>query len=102
MRKMTATDTRIHFGEVMRRVVEQSEEIIVERAGLPQVVILSVDTYERMKKARQRENWDEVLARVIQVGARIRARREGQSLTPPEEVIRRMREERNAQFDDLR
>lgn len=48
-RKMTATDTRIHFGEVMRRVVEQGEEIIVERAGLPQVVILSVDTYERMK-----------------------------------------------------
>jgi prevent-host-death family protein len=101
-RKMTATAARVHFGEVMRRVVEQGEQIIVERAGRPQVVILSVDAYERMKTAQRREDWHEVLARAVQVGARVRARREGRPLTPPDEIIRQMREERDAQFDSLR
>ncbi len=101
-RKMTATDARIRFGEVMRRVVEQGEQIIVERAGQPQVVILSVAAYEQMKVAQQQEGWREALARAIQIGTRIRARREGQPLTPPEEVIRQAREERDAQLADLR
>ena len=101
-RRMTATDARVHFGEVMRRVVEQGEQIIVERAGRPQVVILSVDAYEKMKTAQRREDWREALARAVQVGARVRARREGRPLTPPDEIIRQMREERDAQFDSLR
>ena len=101
-RRMTATDARVHFGEVMRRVVEQGEQIIVERAGKPQVVILSMATYEQMKMAQQREGWRDALARAIQVGAKIRARRGEQPLTPPEEVIHRMREERDAQLANLR
>jgi prevent-host-death family protein len=101
-RKMTATDARVHFGEVMRRAVEQGEHIIVERSGRPQVVILSVAAYEKMKTAQQREDWREALARAVEVGARVRARRKGQPLTPPEDVIRHVREERDAQFDDLR
>jgi len=100
-RMVTATDARIRFGEVMRRVVEQGEQIIVERAGRPQVVIISVDTYERMKTTQQRAGWQERLARAVHVGAAIRARRGGQSLTPPEEIIRQMREERSAQLDSL-
>ena len=101
-RKMTATDARIRFGEVMRRVVERGEQIIVERAGKPQVVILSMAAYEQMKMTQQREGWRDALARAIQVGAKIRARRGEQPLTPPEEIIRQVREERDAQLADLR
>lgn len=100
-RRMTATDARIRFGEVMRRVVEQGERVIVERVNKPLVVILSMSTYKQMKAAQQRESWQDALARVIEVGARIRARREGQPLTPPDEIIHQMREERDAQLANL-
>lgn len=100
--KVTATNARIHFGEVMRQVTEKGEPIIVERAGKPQVVIISVDAYEKMKAAQQQVSWQETLARAIQVGARIKARRGGQPLTPPEDVVSQVREERDAQLDDLR
>jgi prevent-host-death family protein len=100
-RKMTVAETRARFDEVLRRVVEQGEKIIVERAGQPQVVIVSVDEYKRATEAR-REDWPEILSRAIQVGAQIRARRGDQPFTPPEEVLRQTREERNVQLDDLR
>jgi prevent-host-death family protein len=32
-RTMSATDARVHFGEVMRHVVERGESVIVERGG---------------------------------------------------------------------
>ena len=44
----------------------------------------------------------EELERAIGVGARIAARRGGQPLTAPEEVIRQAREERDAQLTGLR
>ena len=98
---VSATEARIHFGELMRRAVESQEPIIVERGGKPHVVMLSVAEYERLV-ARQKESWPEALERVIQVGARINARRDHQPLTPPEEVIRQAREERDGQFANLR
>jgi prevent-host-death family protein len=98
---MTATDTRVRFGEIIRRVAEQEERIVVERAGRPRVVILSVATYEKMKLAEQREDWREALARAIKIGKKIKARRGGRPLTPPEEVIHQMRKEHDAQLDSL-
>ncbi|MBN1978492.1 MAG: type II toxin-antitoxin system Phd/YefM family antitoxin [Anaerolineae bacterium] len=74
----------------------------MERAGRPQVVIVSVDAYEKMKAAQQQMDWQEALAQVIQVGSRIKARRGDQPLTPPEDIVSQVREERDAQFDDLR
>lgn len=102
MEKITATNARIHFGEVMRQVTEEGEPVVVERAGQPQVVIISVDAYEKMKAAQQQVRWQETLARAIQVGARIKARRDGQPLTPPEDIVSQVREERDAQLGDLR
>jgi prevent-host-death family protein len=100
--KITATNARIHFGEVMRQVTEEGRPVIVERAGRPQVVIMSVDAYEKIKAAQQQMGWQETLARAIEVGAQIKARRGDQPLTPPEDVVSQVREERNAQLDDLR
>jgi prevent-host-death family protein len=99
---VSATQARIHFGELMRRVVEEQEPIIVERDGKPHIVLLSISEYERLQAGRQREGWDKALERAIQIGARIKARRGGQPITPPEEVIRQVREERDGQFPNLR
>jgi len=51
-RTMSATQARMHFGDVMRRVVENGETVIVERAGKPQVAVISLADYERLRELR--------------------------------------------------
>jgi len=41
-RRVSATEARIRFGELMRRAVEDKEAIIVERGGKLYVVVVSV------------------------------------------------------------
>ncbi|MDP9374162.1 MAG: type II toxin-antitoxin system Phd/YefM family antitoxin [Chloroflexota bacterium] len=41
-RTIRATGARTHFGELMRRIVEERETVIVERGGTPQIVVLSI------------------------------------------------------------
>jgi prevent-host-death family protein len=48
-RRMTATEARIHFGRGDAAVVELGEQVIVERDGRPQIVMLSIAEFERMK-----------------------------------------------------
>jgi prevent-host-death family protein len=99
-RKMSATEARIHFGELMRWVVESQEPVIVERGGEPHVVVLSVDRYESLLAGQQeRDSWREL---VRQAREQIRAELGDRDLTPPEEVLRQMREERDAQLLALR
>jgi len=100
-RVVTATEARVRFGELMRRVVEEQETVIVERAGKQQVVVLSVTEYEQLRTARRKEDWKQVLQQAMELGERIRARRGGRPLPPAEEVIREMREERSEQLVDL-
>ena len=99
-RVITATEARIHFGELMRDVVENQQPVIVERGGKPQVVVLSIDKYESLLAGQaQREDWRSLLA---QAHERIRADLGGRELPAPEDIIREMREERDAQIMDLR
>ena len=97
--KVSATEARIHLGELMRRVVEGGGPIIVERGGKPYVVLLSVEEYEHLVKGQRPEDWRE---RVTQAREQIRADLGGRKLTPPEEVLRQIREERDAQLLGLR
>ena len=43
-------------------------------------------------------DWQAALERVVQLGARIKARRRGQPLTPPADVIRDARRQRDAEL----
>lgn len=45
---VTATQARSHFGEMIRRANVGQETIVVERDGIPTVVILSVPRYEEL------------------------------------------------------
>jgi prevent-host-death family protein len=99
-RKISATDARIRFGELMRRVVENQEPIVVERSGEPHVVVISVDQYERLMAAQEEhEDWREL---VRQARAQVRADLGERELPPPEEVLREIREERDEQLTPLR
>jgi prevent-host-death family protein len=101
-RSVSATEARIHLGELMRWAVENDEPIIVERGGQPHVVLLSIAEYEQLKASGQRQSWQDALDQAVRVGAKIQSRRKGKPLTPPEEIIRQMREEQDAKFADLR
>jgi len=99
-RKMSATEARIHFGELMRRVVERQETVIVEHSGKPHVVVLSVDKYERLVAAQEEgEDWRELVRRSRD---QVRADLGDRKLTSPEDVLREMREERDEQLTALR
>ena len=96
---MSATDARIHFGELMRHVVENDVPIIVEKAGKPQVVILSVEEYERLQMSFEAVDKESVFADILMYAAQIR-KRQSSEFPPSEEIIRQMREERDAQLLD--
>jgi prevent-host-death family protein len=95
-RTMSATDARIRFGELMRWVVEGKQPVIVERGGKPHVVVISVDEYERLVAGRQDgTTWQDL---VRQARDQIATELGDRELPPPEDVIRQMREERDAQL----
>ena len=99
-RTISATEARVRFGELMRWAVEKQEPIIVERGGKPHVVLLSVDKYNRLLAGQEeQEDWKEL---VRQAREQIRAELGERQLPPPEEMIRQMREERDAQLLALR
>jgi len=94
---VSATEARVHLGKWMRRAAE-GEVVIVARGGKPYVVMLSVETYLRLRGERP-PTWEETLKRIQELRAQIRKDLGGRPLTPPpEEVIRAMREERDAQI----
>ncbi len=101
-RVVSATEARIHFGELMRRVVEEREPVIVERGGQPQIVMMAVTEYEQLKANQKPEDWQQALNQAAEIREKIMARRQGQPLPPADEIIRQMREERDEQLLSLR
>jgi prevent-host-death family protein len=98
-KSISATEARIHFGEMMQRVSEGQQAIIVERNGRPQIVMISIDEYERLKAAGQaRDSWWDQLR---QVRENIAGELAGRELPAAEEIIRQMREERDVQLFDM-
>ncbi|HEC36458.1 MAG TPA: type II toxin-antitoxin system Phd/YefM family antitoxin [Anaerolineae bacterium] len=94
-RVVSATEARIRFGELMRQVVENQEHIIVERGGKSHVVVISIDEYERLLRRQQQEDWKGLVA---QARAQIQAELGDRELPPSNEVLRQIREERDAQL----
>jgi len=98
---VSATEARVHFGEVMQRVEDTDEMVIVERGGRPKVAIISIkqlDALERRASGEDVPHW-----KVLQQQVRALIRQNGNvPLSPPsEDVIREMRQERNARITNL-
>ena len=98
-RVVSATEARIHFGELMREAVETNEAIIVERGGKSYVVVISVEEYERLRKRQQRDEWKELVH-----GARVQIQADlgGRTLPRPEEILQQVREGRDEQLLAMR
>jgi prevent-host-death family protein len=98
---VTATEARVRFGELIRHVAEKREPVIVERSGKPQAVVLSVPEYERLLEGlKRKENQWKVL--VDAARGQIRSELGKRKLTPPEDIVAKMREERDERLTRLR
>lgn len=95
-RVITATEARVRFGELMRRVTESGVAVIVEKDGKPQVAILSVAEYSRLKSgAKGGTGWEDLLDRAHQV---IKGELGRRQLPDAARVLQEMREERDAEL----
>lgn len=89
---MTATEARVRFGALVRRVAS-GEAVLVARDGRPTMVALPISDYARMAAAADPLGaW---LARVDVIRERIRGELAGRSLPPVEDLIRGGRDERD-------
>ena len=88
---VSATEARIHLGELMRQAVDNRAAIVVERGGQPHVVILSIGEYRRLQRAvRQQEHWRDMVGEARSL---IEVDLSDRELPPPDEVLRQIREE---------
>ncbi len=98
-RVLNATEARVHFGELLRRVAERDETVVVERGGIPQAVVMSVADYHRLMARSTGGDWREA-ARAAR--ERVKAELADAPAPPPEELLRQSREDRDEQLDRLR
>lgn len=49
-RTVSATEARAHFGQVIQNAYESNEHVIVERDGIPVIVMLPISEYHRLIK----------------------------------------------------
>ena len=97
-RTITATEARVHFGELMRRVSENDETIVVERGGKPQMVVISLAEYDRLRGEHEpEEDWWELAARSREL---IRQHLGDRPFPDVDQLFAEMREERDAQLLD--
>jgi prevent-host-death family protein len=92
VRRVSATEARIHLGELTQEAVESREPILVERRGKSHVVILSADEYERLLQVRQQDDWLEL---VRQAREQIRMHLQGRTQPPPDEILEQSRQARD-------
>jgi prevent-host-death family protein len=102
-RTMSATEARVHFGDVLRAVAERGETVFIERGGKPQAVVVSIDEYKRLKgnmvQGEEEDWWD----RVERARARFAEITKGKQIPDADDLINGGREEREAiYFDRLR
>jgi hypothetical protein len=95
VRRLAATDARVHFGELVDSVAENDEVVEVERADDFVVVFGPTDVAEPVKKAFDAEAW---LANLDRIHQQIRAYRkatpDAEITEMPEDIIRELRESR--------
>lgn len=96
---VTATEARVHFGEILRRVGEKGETVLVEKGGRLQAVVMGPAEYERLLARSRPGAWREKALRARRL---VRAEAAVSPVQPAEEMIRTGREERDEHLNGLR
>lgn len=57
---ISAVQARIHFGEIIEKAYVNREQVVVEKDGIPMVVILSFPQYEQLLKEAKLARFERV------------------------------------------
>jgi prevent-host-death family protein len=97
-RTVSATEARVHFGEVIRAVAETGETYVVERAGKPQVAIVPASLLDRWTRSGGADPRQAVLDGIgrRRLALRHRWNRRGRKPPDPAALVRDGREARDA------
>jgi len=97
---MSATEARVHFGEVLKAVSEQGDSVIVERAGQRLAVVVPMSDYEQLRSRSDR--WARSMEGIRRLREYLQAERAAGRLRDVdidvEGDLRRSREERDEQL----
>lgn len=65
MKTVPAVEARVHFGEIIKKSFKKGDRFIVEKSGIPMVVILNANEYAQYARMmEEREERFKVLDRV--------------------------------------
>ncbi len=98
MVRVTEAEARKRFGELIRDVAEGQETVLIEKDGESQAVVISLAEYTRLRARTEETGGQDWKRRVDRLRERISQELGEGWLPPAEEVIRRMREERDEQI----
>jgi prevent-host-death family protein len=95
---ISATEARIHFGQLMRDAVGRRQPIVVEKAGKPQVVVLAYDVYQQLVGSGD-EEWQTLL---VAGYALVNGDLQGRELPSADKILDAAREVRDEELSFLR
>jgi prevent-host-death family protein len=91
---VSATEVRVHFGELLRTVAEEGATYVVEWSGRPQAVVICHEEYEQRLESKPEVDLMEQLRRSQET---FRPLRESGGMADIIELIREELEQRDAQ-----
>ena len=96
LKTFSATEARIHLGEVMR--IARSEPVIIERDGKTEVVVISKETYDQLVAASSDPRELLNLAQRLVKEEQFYYKSQGllSELPPPEDILMELRRDRDA------
>ena len=95
---ISATEARIHLGEVLDQVETQGSRVVIERAGKPVAMLISMEDSRAL--AEPESDIEALIERTARNAEAIEKRRGGEPLPDVAEIIRQARDERDAQILD--
>ena len=94
-RTISATEARVHFGELLDSVRHNMDIVWVQRAGVPQAVVVPVGVWKRLQE--KEDPWTAAARRMEAHWEYMRKQQEAGRIKDvgpsTEEIIRAMREE---------
>jgi prevent-host-death family protein len=99
---ISATEARVHLGEMLDEVESRGSRVVIERAGKPVAMLISIE--ESRSLPRSRDDIETLIQRARENRAAIAAwraeHRPGESLADSADILHELREERDAQLLD--
>ncbi len=99
-RTISATEARVHFGELLDSVAQNNDVVYVQRAGVPQAVVVPVDVWEQSQE--EEDPWTAAARRMEAYWEYMKKAREARGdeyvEIDVEEIIRKGREDRDEQL----